>query len=102
MLLQIVLSRRRRQKTRMLIKPSDKTLQALLEGGFYKIPRFQRPYSWDQENVDVFLERCNREYGPGLLHRFLCPLSRDRGVGFHDGRGRPAAAYNGHNPACCY
>jgi hypothetical protein len=38
----------------MLIKPSDKTLQALLEGGFYKIPRFQRPYSWDQENVDDF------------------------------------------------
>ena len=38
----------------MIIKPSDKTIKGLLEGGFYKIPRFQRPYSWDQENVDDF------------------------------------------------
>lgn len=38
----------------MNIKPTDKTIRALLEGGFYKIPRFQRPYSWDQENVDDF------------------------------------------------
>ena len=38
----------------VIIKPSDKTIKALLEGGFYKIPRFQRPYSWDQENVDDF------------------------------------------------
>ena len=38
----------------MIIKPVDKTMKALLEGGFYKIPRFQRPYSWDQENVDDF------------------------------------------------
>lgn len=46
--------RRRISGIPMLIKPSDKTLQELLEGGFYKIPRFQRAYSWDQENVDDF------------------------------------------------
>jgi hypothetical protein len=38
----------------VLIKPTDRTIKAVLEGGFYKIPRFQRPYSWDQENVDDF------------------------------------------------
>jgi Protein of unknown function DUF262/Protein of unknown function (DUF1524) len=38
----------------MIIKPSDKTMKALLDGAFFKIPRFQRPYSWDQENVDDF------------------------------------------------
>lgn len=38
----------------MIIKPVDKTVKTLLEAGFYKIPRFQRPYSWDQENVDDF------------------------------------------------
>ncbi len=38
----------------MEIKPVDKTVKQLLESGFYKIPRFQRPYSWDQENVDDF------------------------------------------------
>lgn len=36
----------------MIIKPLDRTIKDLLEGGFYKIPRFQRPYSWDKENVD--------------------------------------------------
>jgi hypothetical protein len=38
----------------VLIKPTDRSMKAMLEGGFYKIPRFQRPYSWDQENVDDF------------------------------------------------
>lgn len=38
----------------MNIKPLDTTLKTLLESGFYKIPRFQRPYSWDQENVEDF------------------------------------------------
>jgi hypothetical protein len=34
------------------IKPVDRTISQLLEAGFYRIPRFQRPYSWDKENVD--------------------------------------------------
>ncbi len=38
----------------MDIKPIDQTVKNLLEAGFYRIPRFQRPYSWDQENVEEF------------------------------------------------
>lgn len=38
----------------MQIKPVDRTISQLLESGFYRIPRFQRPYSWDKENVDDF------------------------------------------------
>jgi uncharacterized protein with ParB-like and HNH nuclease domain len=38
----------------MQIKPVDRSVRQLLEAGFYTIPRFQRPYSWDQENVDDF------------------------------------------------
>jgi len=38
----------------MQIKPTDKTLKNLLESSFFKIPRFQRAYSWDKENVDDF------------------------------------------------
>lgn len=38
----------------MDIKPVDKTVKQLLESGYYRIPRFQRPYSWDQDNVDDF------------------------------------------------
>ncbi|MGH6898950.1 MAG: DUF262 domain-containing protein [Acidobacteriota bacterium] len=38
----------------MDIKPLDLTVKNLLETAFYKIPRFQRPYSWDRENVEDF------------------------------------------------
>lgn len=38
----------------MEIKPIDQTVKNLLETSFYRIPRFQRPYSWDRENVDDF------------------------------------------------
>ncbi|MCX6658802.1 MAG: DUF262 domain-containing HNH endonuclease family protein, partial [Candidatus Bathyarchaeota archaeon] len=36
------------------IKPIDTTIRTLLETAFLKIPRFQRPYSWDRENVSDF------------------------------------------------
>jgi uncharacterized protein with ParB-like and HNH nuclease domain len=36
----------------MQIKPRDTTIKTLLESGYYLVPRFQRPYSWDRENVD--------------------------------------------------
>ena len=38
----------------MQIKPRDTTIKTLLETGYYLVPRFQRPYSWDRENVDDF------------------------------------------------
>jgi hypothetical protein len=36
----------------MQVKPVDKTVKEVLETGFYQIPRYQRPYSWDKEQVD--------------------------------------------------
>jgi hypothetical protein len=36
------------------IKPVDQTVKTLLESFFYRIPRFQRHYSWDRENVADF------------------------------------------------
>lgn len=38
----------------MEIKPIDQTVKTLLESYFYVVPRFQRPYSWDRENVADF------------------------------------------------
>jgi Protein of unknown function DUF262/Protein of unknown function (DUF1524) len=38
----------------MDIKPVDRTIRNLLESGFYKIPRFQRPYSWEATHVEDF------------------------------------------------
>lgn len=38
----------------MKINCIDKDLREILTSGFYEIPRFQRAYSWDKENVEDF------------------------------------------------
>ncbi len=43
-----------RASKRMKIDSIDKTVKKALESEYYKIPRFQRPYSWDRANVEDF------------------------------------------------
>jgi hypothetical protein len=38
----------------MKIKPKDTNIKTIFESSFLTIPRFQRPYSWDEENVVDF------------------------------------------------
>ncbi|WP_263375903.1 DUF262 domain-containing protein [Granulicella aggregans] len=38
----------------MKIRSIDRSINDILKGGFYKIPRFQRPYSWEREHVEDF------------------------------------------------
>ena len=38
----------------MKVTSGDKTIQQILDSGYFKIPRFQRPYSWDRENIEDF------------------------------------------------
>ena len=38
----------------MKIRSIDKDVKDILESGFYRIPRFQRPYSWDRDNIEDF------------------------------------------------
>src|SRR4030042_2521699 len=38
----------------MKINSIDKNIKAVLSANYYKIPRFQRPYSWTQENISDF------------------------------------------------
>jgi len=38
----------------MKINSLDKNIKALLTSNYYNIPRFQRPYSWDRENIFEF------------------------------------------------
>ena len=38
----------------MKITCVDKQVGQLLKESFYRIPRFQRPYSWDRVNVEEF------------------------------------------------
>ena len=38
----------------MKITCVDKNIKDILETGYYVIPRFQRPYLWDRDNVEEF------------------------------------------------
>lgn len=38
----------------MKIESKDTDIESLLDGGYFHIPRFQRPYSWDDENINEF------------------------------------------------
>lgn len=38
----------------MKIESTDQDIRTLLSSGYYRVPRFQRPYSWDRENIQEF------------------------------------------------
>ncbi len=38
----------------MKIESLDRNVQQVLSTGYYSIPRFQRPYSWTEENLEEF------------------------------------------------
>lgn len=38
----------------MNIAPRSANIRNLFQSYFFKIPRFQRPYSWDAENISDF------------------------------------------------
>ena len=45
----------------MKIESTDQDIRTLLSSGYYKIPRFQRPYSWERENIEEFWDDIIRE-----------------------------------------
>ena len=45
---------RKLRRMAISVNANDKTIEAVLTGGFYRVPRFQRPYSWDPSNVEDF------------------------------------------------
>jgi hypothetical protein len=48
----------------MKLDASDRTLRAILNTYYFFIPRFQRPYSWDIEQVEELWEDAVQESGP--------------------------------------
>ncbi len=48
----------------MKIESRDLDVRTMLSSGWYKIPRFQRPYSWDRENIQDFWDDVVRD-NPG-------------------------------------
>ena len=55
----------------MKVTPVSKTLSEVLSGNFLRIPRFQRPYDWDRDNLTEFWndlkDRSDPEYFMGSL-----------------------------------
>ncbi|WP_321394929.1 DUF262 domain-containing HNH endonuclease family protein [Emcibacter sp.] len=47
----------------MKIESKDIDIDTLLAGSFFHIPRFQRPYSWDEDNINEFWEDLIRSRG---------------------------------------
>ena len=45
----------------MKIESLDQDIRNLLSSGYYRIPRFQRPYSWTRENIQEFWDDIVRE-----------------------------------------
>ncbi|MGB8493159.1 MAG: DUF262 domain-containing HNH endonuclease family protein [Candidatus Acidiferrum sp.] len=45
----------------MKIESTDQDIRNLLSSGYYRIPRFQRPYSWTRENIQEFWDDVVRD-----------------------------------------
>lgn len=45
----------------MKIELTDQDIRTMLSSGYYRIPRFQRPYSWDRENIQEFWDDIVRD-----------------------------------------
>lgn len=45
----------------MKIESTDQDIRNLLSSGYYRIPRFQRPYSWTSENIQDFWDDVVRD-----------------------------------------
>lgn len=73
----------------MKIESSDQSIADLLNSGYYVIPRFQRPYSWDQENITEFwndtVRGSNDDYFIGSM---VVYKMADRKYGVVDGQQR--------------
>ena len=48
----------------MKIESRDQDIRTLLSSGYYRIPRFQRPYSWTRENIQEFWDDVIRDNPP--------------------------------------
>lgn len=73
----------------MKIESRDQSVGALLNSGYFVIPRFQRPYSWDDENIAEFwadtIVNATNEYFIGSMVMYTIG---DRKFGIVDGQQR--------------
>jgi len=73
----------------MKIESTDQTIADLLNAGYYVIPRFQRPYSWDQENITEFWDDTVRgSHDDYFIGSMVVYKMADRKYGVVDGQQR--------------
>lgn len=73
----------------MKIESTDQTIADLLNAGYYVIPRFQRPYSWDQENIMEFWDDTVRgSHDDYFIGSMVVYKMTDRKYGVVDGQQR--------------
>lgn len=73
----------------MKIESTDQTIADLLNAGYYVIPRFQRPYSWDQENITEFWDDTVRgNHDDYFIGSMVVYKMADRKYGVVDGQQR--------------
>jgi len=66
------------------IESTDSDIETLLNGSFFQIPRFQRPYSWDDENINEFwsdlIQNKNDDYFIGSMVVYKKTVKQQFGV----------------------
>lgn len=73
----------------MKIESRDQSIGDLLNSGYYVIPRFQRPYSWDSENVaDFWSDTIVNGSGDYFIGSMVVYTLGDRKYGVVDGQQR--------------
>lgn len=75
----------------MQIRSVDRDIRELLAANFYKIPRFQRPYSWDRENIEEFWNDTagdNRPAQDYFIGSMVVYSDRDSVINIVDGQQR--------------
>lgn len=71
------------------IESSDTDLESLLTGRYFHIPRFQRPYSWDDENIQDFWDDLNASISGDYFIGSMVVYKMDKqAVGVVDGQQR--------------
>lgn len=75
----------------MKISCIDKEITSIFRENYYKIPRFQRPYSWDIQNVDEFwndITDAGSDYFIGSIVVYTFDKKKSEYLGIVDGQQR--------------
>lgn len=76
----------------MFFEANDKVIQdALFQNYIFKIPRYQRPYSWTEDEITEFWNDLNEDNGSFFLGSFIFnhePLDKEKYIEIVDGQQR--------------